>query len=455
MLNHHLLASSAEARHRSGVGDDEARQGADSHHSDVTPSSRSARLAVALAAAVAALAAFGAMVEPAHAGPDEPPGEEEPRPQRPPIATPTVDPPDVALELRWCLTDEQMTQLRDALEGSRDPAPDVRATCRSRFQRIGVWLRPVPTARADAYDRARDRGLAETRVLGDEPVLGGIMASKRLLDRSAAELERTLRGQSLNNDLEPAPGGKVRVRDVQATLRGPDRVVTTIRGERILPGPNAGFTAKVGDRLTLDRREPPWPECSSTLGFNIHTGPFFGLAVPGLWPFALEGALLELYHELQRDGSRPARGGVGCATAATVFPREIPIAGHKKIVFNYTRIGVSDRGITGYFWAPTEDRGRPSVRIVGPAGITAFGVGFFEVVPDEMLFMPATIDRDLDIAWTATGGQISDPGSARTRVRLLGQPIELRVRVQDGDGDVVETSASVPVLRLQPPALQP
>jgi hypothetical protein len=427
------------------------------------PARRVAAFALASVAAVTALFGGPYAARAAAERDDRDPqlGTRAPTPPAP--APPAIDRPDVALEFLTCRDAADLAQLKQALESSQTPRPEVRITCVDQRQKVGVWITPARRGQEAAFAAARDKGLAETEFLAGKRSLAGLLISDKLVRRVEREAQTFLRAHRFNDDLKTDDrNGKIHVRSFTVRLAAPNQVVTTINGFREVFGPNPTFTTTVRDTLSLDGRAPQATTCSSRRRTDVDadTAPLFSGPL-GVLPFLIETAAIELHYEsLANKGA--SKGAVGCQLAEDLFLPKIPIQGQKKIDLDYNAVEVSGQGIAGYFIPSAKRDRQPTLAIAGPGSINTRNKVVdgmvsvrYEIVPDDLLFFPRSIASDLTTSWSPTGATLTSPAAPATRATIdVGdlapgetKKIQLRARTADSDGMSAEAVKTVTVFR--------
>ncbi len=338
----------------------------------------------------------------------EPDGLPEPEPQPPP---PAVSTPDLAFQFSPCLPDFLRTRVVDAVRQAIDPEADVRAACLEGTERIGIWLRPLPS---EADSQARDQGLERLGVIRSGESLA-VFINSALIRRSAQE-NWNATPKRLDGNGRPDSNGPIHLTGMSISFQSPNRVVTRVSGFDERPWPDVDFELVVTETLSISGGEV---QCQSesdldvdTTWLHVLTGLFTGLgALVSPW-FFLGAAIFVVQNIIIAGVDAPDTGtGAGCG-AAQLVPREIMFEGDQKAVFDYDRVNISSGGIFAGGLYMVIDR-EPEVLVSGPRQLS---VDFrANSVRRVYGIQPDDLRGALRVRWTADG-TVANPTSRSTAI---------------------------------------
>ncbi len=283
---------------------------------------------------------------------------------RAPVAQPPpyVSKPDVALQLPSCVDTRTEEEIIEAIKDATGEY-DVRGQCKNGRAQYGIWR---TEARGMDDDAARQRGLDTVNILANGETFGIFLDAKAI--RRDAEEEWEKAPHELNEKGEAAEG-PIHLTDYDIRfLNNPKRVATRIRGYHSKPVPDIHFTLRITDTLSLEDGKI---RCETDVVLDKETGflhVLTGLAltlnpIPFGALFALESAVIASAKAPERLGD----ASIGCSVVGFI-PAEIMLPNRQKAVMNYSRLVVSNHGITaagGFSLVARE----PRVSIIGPSTI--------------------------------------------------------------------------------------
>lgn len=264
-------------------------------------------------------------------------------------AIPSVQDPDVAVQLALlapCPTPEQLKALTDELSQGRR---DVRASCPDGRVRIGIYSGGIP--KSPELSLARDKGLARVSVAA------GLQSGIRVHPRVTRQLESQtgtalLRKRTSSLRFSVFGPDRPRVRFV-----APNTVVTTIRGKDTRPFPDVSFTTTITDTFTVQDGRP---NCTTRVVTKAKTGIQKGLFALALLTAPANGGILAagfgaqlalIENGIRAQNRKPADEGPGCSLLRQVLVPGFPLADGSRLVFNYAKASVENGGIVARFFA--------------------------------------------------------------------------------------------------------
>jgi hypothetical protein len=364
--------------------------------------------------------------------PDTPPGGGGTQP--PPA--PAVSSPDLALQFKPALEDIPVNNLKNlvisAIQNAYGANTDVRYLKVGGKGQIGIWFKAVQST---ADGQARDRGVQAIDILKNSENFA-LFVNSTFIRVKAREAWDAM-PKVLDADNRPDPNGPVHLSSLDVTFKSPDKIITTIKGFDERPWPDVDFTLKIDETLSAANTNLSVDSKTTldvdTSWLNKLTG-IFAFVFPPLGLFFLIENIIIRVNEGEQDNED---GGVG-KQALSLIPKEIMIAGGKKLIFLYTRVSVSTGGVFCGGTVLPLDR-TPEVSIQGPAQITASAGS--TAVTKRFTAMIEDLRGNCRFQWkingTNTGG---DEKSANIRFNLgqtqPGQVITrtLTVTVTDADG---------------------
>lgn len=347
--------------------------------------------------------------------------------------SPSLSTPDLGFQFSPGLAPAREAALLQSLTFSLPPGADVRTAREEDSTRIAVWLRPAGEPGDDA---ARAEGLAGLSLLREGESFAARVSAE--LIRRSVQIAWFQAPQRIDDAGRSQPDGPIHLTGMEVVLRAPDRIVTVLGGRDPRHRPDLQFRLVTTDTLsTVDGAV----QCASHVRLDAGDRSLNGLG--GLLQVSLPpvGAWFSPQSSVVPTGSEDSRITAASAgrSVTRLLPREILIAGGRKIVLDYRALEVGPEGLRGGgSWAVAERT--PAVSIAFPEEITA---EFPDLTCMAQFRLRATDLRPpfREVCWTATG-LVANPQArstpilfdlrgARPRQRL---PRMARVQVTDADG---------------------
>jgi len=400
-------------------------------------SSSAPLLAVARRAQAAALRPQTAALRPQDDDDGDPFPDEDPEPPPPP--PPPVSVQDLGLQFSPCLPADQAGNLVSAIRAAFGANADVRTTCLSGTQRIGIWFRPFVNEQSN---QARNRGLRGLNIIGSNETFAVFVNSAMIRSR-ALEVWNAM-PKRLDGDGKPDAGGPVHLTGFSLAFEAPDKVVTRVDGFDERPWPDVDFRLTLTDTLSASGGQL---NCESASDLDVDTSWLNFLTGVFLFAFPPLGIVFLVERIIIAGIDDPDAGsGAGCSAAALI-PKEVLISGGLKVVAIYNRAQAGAGGIFagGAFLVVPRT---PEVRISGPAQIavdegTASVTRSYRVTTEDLR-------GALGIRW-AGDGFVQGQGQASAQIRFNlsgatpGQVVTKRVTVRVTDADNLSAEAEVMV----------
>lgn len=342
--------------------------------------------------------------------------------------------PDLGFQFAPGLDAGTEAAVLQSLTSSLPPGADVRSETVSGSTRFGIWLRP---AGEPGDDLARGRGLdALTLLRAGESFAAHVSAG--FLQRSA-QIAWLQAPQRIDDEGHARPDGPLHLTDFTVELQAPDRVVTVLTGRDPRPRPDVQFRLVTTETLAAADGAV---RCFSHLLLDAGEAPLNGLGgvlrhslpATAAW-FAPQSAVV--VGPLEGEEARITAASAG-RSVTRLLPREILIAGGRKVVLDYQGLEVGPEGIRGGGSWRAADR-HATVVVVRPEVITA---EFPDPTCTAQLRLRTTDLRPpfREVRWVASG-MVANPRARSTPVvfELRGarprQTLARRVAVQVTDAD--------------------
>lgn len=275
---------------------------------------------------------------------------------------PTI--PDLGFQFSPGIAPAREAALLQSLTSSLPAGADVRALHGEGSTRIAVWLWPASEPGDDA---ARAEGLAGLALLRSGESFAARISTE--LIRRSVQIAWFQAPQRIDDAGRPQPDGPLHLTGFEVELQAPDRIVTVLAGRDPRHRPDLQFRLVTTDTLNAADGAV---QCASHVRLDAGDRGLNGL-----------GGILQLSLPASASWFAPQSAVVAAGsddpriTAATagrsvtrLLPREILIAGGKKIVLDYRSLEVGPEGLRGGgSWAVAERT--PGVAIVSPEAITA------------------------------------------------------------------------------------
>jgi hypothetical protein len=357
--------------------------------------------------------------------------------------------PDLGFQFSPGLDAGTESSVLQSLISSLPPGADVRSENVSGSTRFGVWLRP---AGEPGDDLARGRGLDALSLLrAGESFAAHVSAG--FLQRSA-QIAWLQAPQRIDDEGHPRPDGPLHLTGFAVELQAPDRVVTVLTGRDPRPRPDVQF--KLVTTETLSAADGA-VRCSSHLllgAWNERVeAPLNGLGgvlrhslpATAAW-FSPQSAVVVGTVDGEEAKLTAASAG---RSVARLLPREILIAGGRKVVLDYQGLEVGPEGVRGGGSWRAADR-HATVAVVRPEVITT---EFPDPTCTTQLRLRTTDLRPpfREVRWVAAG-MVANPRARSTPVvfEVNGarprQTLSRRVAVQVTDADGLTAAVQDTVL---------
>ena len=284
---------------------------------------------------------------------------------RSPQSTPDLGFPDLGFQFSPGIAPAREAALLQSLTSSLPAGTDVRAVHGEGSTRIAVWLRP---ASEPGDDVARAEGLAGLSLLRSGESFAARVSAD--LIRRTVQIAWFQAPQRIDDAGRPQPDGPLHLTGFEVELRAPDRVVTVLAGRDRRHRPDLQFRLVTTD--TLNAAADGAVHCASHVRLDAGDRSLNGLGgilqlslPPSASWFAPQSAVVAAGSDDPRITAATAGRSV-----TRLLPREILIAGGKKIVLDYSGVEVGPDGLRGGgSWALAERT--PAASIVSPEAITA------------------------------------------------------------------------------------
>lgn len=340
--------------------------------------------------------------------------------------------PDLGFQFSPGIAPAREVALLQSLTSSLPAGTDVRAAHGEGSTRIAVWLRPASEPGDNA---ARAEGLASLALLRNGESFAARVSAD--LIRRTVQIAWFQAPQRIDDAGRPQPDGPLHLTAFEVELRAPDRVVTVLAGRDPRHRPDLQFRLVTTDILNAGDGAV---QCASHVRLDAGDRSLNGLG--GILQLSLppSAAWFLPQSAVVAAGSDDPR--ITAATAGRsvtrLLPREILIAGGKKIVLDYRGVEVGPDGLRGGgSWAVAERT--PAVAIVAPEEITAE----FPDLTCMAQFRLRTTDLRppfREVRWTAAG-VVANPRARSTPILFdvrgarPQQVLPRRVWVQITDAD--------------------
>lgn len=279
-------------------------------------------------------------------------------------SVPPQSTPDLGFQFSPGIAPAREAALLQSLTSSLPAGTDVRAAHGEGSTRIAVWLRPASEPGDDA---ARAEGLAGLSLLRSGESFAARVSAD--LIRRTVQIAWFQAPQRIDDAGRPQPDGPLHLTGFEVELRAPDRVVTVLAGRDPRHRPDLQFRLVTTDILNAGEGAV---HCASHVRLDAGDRSLNGLGgilqlslPPSATWFAPQSAVVSAGSDDPRITAATAGRSV-----TRLLPREILIAGGKKIVLDYRGVEVGPDGLRGGgSWAVAERT--PAVAIVSPEAITA------------------------------------------------------------------------------------
>jgi hypothetical protein len=353
-------------------------------------------------------------------------------------ASPLLSTPDLGFQFSPGVAPARETALLAALTSSLPPGADVRAARGEGSTRIAVWLRP---AGEPEDGEARAAGLAGLSLLRSGESFAARVSAE--LIRRSVQIAWFQAPQRIDDAGRPQPDGPLHLTGFEVELQAPDRIVTVLAGRDPRHRPDLRFRLVTTD--TLNAAEGA-VQCASHVRLDAGDRSLNGLS--GILQLSLppSAAWFSAQSAVVPAGSDDPRITAASAgrSVTRLLPREILIAGGKKIVLDYRGLEVGPDGLRGGgSWAVAERT--PAASIALPERITAE----FPDLTCMAQFRLRTADLRppfRELRWIA-GGVVANPRARSTPILFdvrgarPRQVFHRQVRVQITDADGLTATA--------------
>jgi hypothetical protein len=275
--------------------------------------------------------------------------------------------PDLGFQFSPGLDAATEAALLQSLTSSLPKGADVRSESVAGSTRFGVWLRP---AGEPGDDLARGRGLDALSLLrAGESFAAHVSAG--LIQRSA-QIAWLQAPQRIDDAGHPRPDGPLHLTGFTVELQAPDRIVTVLSGNDPRPRPDVQFRLVTTETLTAADGAV---RCASHLLLDAWNGageaPLNGLGGVLRHTLPATAAWFSPQSSVVSDLEDPKLTAASAGrSVARLLPREILIAGGRKIVFDYQGLEVRPDGVRGGgSWRAAERHA--AVAVVRPEVVTA------------------------------------------------------------------------------------
>jgi len=352
--------------------------------------------------------------------------------------------PDLGFQFSPGIAPAREDALLQSLTFSLPPGADVRTARGEGSTRIAVWLRPTSEP---GDDEARTEGLAGLALLRTGESFAARVSAD--LIRRSAQIAWFQAPQRIDDAGRSQPDGPVHLTDFAVELQAPDRIVTVLSGRDPRHRPDLQFRLVTTDTLNA---ADGTVHCASHVRLDAGDRSLNGLG--GILQLSLPpaGAWFSPQSAVVAAGSDETRITAASAgrSVMRLLPREILIAGGKKIVLDYRGLEVGPDGLRGGgSWAVAERT--PAVDIVFPEAVTAE----FPDLTCMAQFRLRTTDLRppfRQVLWTA-GGVVANPRARSTPIIFEVRGARPRqvlhrqvwVQVTDADGLTVLAQETVAV----------
>lgn len=365
-------------------------------------------------------------------------------------ASPLPSTPDLGFQFSPGLAPARETALLQSLAFSLPPGADVRADHGEGSTRIAVWLRP---AGEPGDEEARASGLASLALLRDGESFAARVSAE--LIRRSVQIAWFQAPQRVDDTGRPQADGPIHLTGFEVELHAPDRIVTVLSGRDPRHRPDLRFRLVTTDVLNAADGAA---HCASHVRLDAGDrslnglGGILQLSLPraGAW-FSPQSAVVAAGSD--DPGINPGITAASAGRSAMrLLPREILIAGGRKVVLDYLGLEVGPDGLRGGgSWSVAERT--PAVALLYPETIPA---EFPDLTCMAQFRLRASDLRPpfREIRWTAAG-TVANPQARSTPIlfdirgasprQVLSRQVWVQVTDADGLTALAHETATIRV----------